>query len=158
MGWLSKAVRWLGHRRWFAVFARRLVWLDRWLQRRSKGRIVPMTGLGLNTLLLTTTGRKTGRPRSQPLVFVRDGADFVVVGSNWGQPHHPAWTANLLAEPRCVVTLGGREIPAEAELVTGADRDRLWAALAADWPAYRTYETRAAGRDIRLFRLRERSP
>ncbi|GAB3872288.1 hypothetical protein GCM10027610_137470 [Dactylosporangium cerinum] len=89
----------LGHRPWFAAAARRVVRLDRWLQRRSKGRIVPINAAGVNTLLLTTTGRRSGQPRSQPLLFVRDGGDFIVIGSNWGQAHHPAWTSNLLADP-----------------------------------------------------------
>jgi deazaflavin-dependent oxidoreductase (nitroreductase family) len=143
----------LGHRPWFAAAARRLVALDRWLQRRSKGRIVPINAAGVSTLLLTTTGRRSGQPRSQPLLFVRDGADFIVIGSNWGQAHHPAWTANLLADPRCVITVKSEELQAEAALVQGAERARLLDALVASWPAYATYQERAGGREIRIFRL-----
>src|SRR6266511_1024705 len=81
----------------------------------------------------------------------------VVVGSNWGQAHQPAWSANLLADPQATVTLDSEQIPVRATLVTGPDRDRLWEALRAEWPAYRTYERRAAGRELRMFRL-ERNP
>jgi deazaflavin-dependent oxidoreductase (nitroreductase family) len=151
---LKTLVRRLGHKPWFAAAARHVVWLDRWLQKRSKGRITVVTTVGLDTLLLTTTGRRSGRPREQPLLFVRDGADFIVVGSNWGRPQHPAWTGNLLAQPRCVVTYRKREITAVAEPAEGGERDRLWAKLVEHWPAYDSYEARAAGREIRIFRLR----
>jgi deazaflavin-dependent oxidoreductase (nitroreductase family) len=151
---LGRIIKRLGHKAWFAAAARRIVRLDRWLQRRSKGRIVPINAAGVNTLLLTTTGRKSGQPRSQPLLFVRDGDDFIVIGSNWGQAHHPAWTANLLADPRCAITWKNKELQATAELVRDAERARLLEALTVSWPAYRTYQERAAGREIRIFRLR----
>ncbi|MET7425816.1 nitroreductase/quinone reductase family protein [Dactylosporangium sp. NPDC005555] len=145
----------LGHRPWFAAAARRIVGLDRWLQRRSKGRIVPINAAGVTTLLLTTTGRKSGQPRSQPLLFVRDGEDFIVIGSNWGQAHHPAWTANLLADPRCTITWKQRDVRATGALVRDEERARLLELLTASWPAYATYQERAAGREIRIFRLSE---
>ncbi|GAA3187464.1 nitroreductase/quinone reductase family protein [Dactylosporangium siamense] len=144
----------LGHRPWFAAAARRVVRLDRWLQHRSKGRIVPINAAGVNTLLLTTTGRRSGQPRSQPLLFVRDGDDFIVIGSNWGQAHHPAWTSNLLADPRCAITWKKQELQATAALVRDDERARLLDVLIASWPAYSTYQERAAGREIRIFRLR----
>lgn len=150
---LGRLVKRLGHKPWFAAAARRVVRLDRWLQRRSKGRIVPINAAGVNTLLLTTTGRRSGQPRSQPLLFIRDGADFIVIGSNWGQAHHPAWTANLLADPRCSITWKSQELQATAALVLHDERARLFEALRASWPAYDTYQERAAGREIRIFRL-----
>jgi deazaflavin-dependent oxidoreductase (nitroreductase family) len=79
-----------------------------------------------------------------------------VVGSNWGQAHHPAWSANLLAEPDAVVSVDGRPEPVRAVLVEGEDREGLLGELARVWPAYRTYQRRAAGRDLRVFRLRSR--
>lgn len=151
---LGRIIKRLGHKPWFAAAARRVVRLDRWLQHRSKGRIVPINAAGVNTLLLTTTGRRSGQPRSQPLLFVRDGDDFIVIGSNWGQAHHPAWTANLLADPRCAITWKNTELQATAELVRADERARLLDALTASWPAYSTYQKRAEGREIRIFRLR----
>jgi len=76
----------------------------------------------------------------------------VVIGSNWGQAQHPAWSGNLLADPAATVTLDGRRIPVRASLATGAERDRLLALALEVWPAYATYIERA-GREIRIFRL-----
>jgi len=57
-------------------------------------------------LMLTTTGRRSGAPRTTPLLYAQDGEDLVIVGSNWGQQHHPAWSANLLAHPEAEVQVG----------------------------------------------------
>ena len=94
-------------------------------------------------------------PPQQPLLYARDGADFIVVGSNWGTPGHPAWSVNLLSDPAAVVDVDGGRIPVHASLCTGADRDRSWALLTAVWPAYETYDRRA-GRELRVFRLTPR--
>jgi deazaflavin-dependent oxidoreductase (nitroreductase family) len=146
----SAAVRRLGHQRWFARFGRGFVPVDRWLFRRTNGRF---GALGMQSMLLTTTGRHSGEPRVQPLLYARDGDGYVVVGSNWGQPQHPAWSANLLANPAATVTIGGTVTPVHATLTIGPERDRLWALLVAQWPAYETYRQRA-GRELRVFLLR----
>jgi deazaflavin-dependent oxidoreductase (nitroreductase family) len=146
-------VRFLGHKPWFAAAARKLVWFDRWARQLTGGRFSPVGDIVLPTLLIVTTGAVTGRPRSQPLAYLRDGDDYIVVGSNWGQEHHPAWSGNLLAHPDARVVLDGTSVDVRAELVTGEPRRTLWARLEEVWPAFRTYEKRAAGREIRLFRL-----
>jgi deazaflavin-dependent oxidoreductase (nitroreductase family) len=146
-------IRKLGHQPWFAATARRLVPVDRWLADRTAGRWSAIGRHGLPALLLTTTGRKSGQPRTQPLLYAADGDAFVVLGSNWGQRHHPAWSANLLAAPAATVTVDGTPIPVRATLATGAERERLWRLALDVWPAYRTYERRADGREIRIFRL-----
>ena len=146
-------VRRLGSQRWFAALGRRLAPLDRRLYRLTRGRWSVIGPHGLPSMLITTTGRKSGQPRTQPLLFVTDGDDYIVVGSNWGQQHHPAWTANLLALPAARVTLGDREVEVRAALVTGTERDRLWRQLAEVWPGYDAYAERAESRDIRIFRL-----
>ena len=143
----------LGHRRWFSRVGRILVPADLLVGRLTRGRVVAL-GL-LPSLLLTTTGRRTGRPRTHPLLYVRDGDGIVVIGSNWGQAHHPAWTGNLLADPRAAVNVRGRDIPVTARLTTGEDRERLRSLLIGVWPAYETYERRAAGRRLRIFRLED---
>jgi deazaflavin-dependent oxidoreductase (nitroreductase family) len=79
-----------------------------------------------------------------------------VIGSNWGQRHHPAWTGNLLAKPEATVTIQEDHIPVRAELATGVERDRLWRLATGLWPAYTTYQDRADGRDLRVFRLERR--
>jgi deazaflavin-dependent oxidoreductase (nitroreductase family) len=152
MSALSSLARRLGPKRWFARVGRVFVPMDRLVGKLTRGRFVSMNLRELPAFLLTTTGRKTGRPRTQPLVYGRDGEAYVVVGSNWGQAHHPAWSGNLLANPDSVITLAGRHIPVRAELVEGPDRGRLWELMRSQYPGYAQYEERA-GRDIRVFRL-----
>ena len=148
---LASLTRRLGHRAWFARLGRALVPLDRLVGRLTGGRVV---ALGLvPSLLLTTTGRRSGRQRTTPLLYARDGDGFVVIGSNWGRPHHPAWSGNLLTDPRARVNAGGREVAVRATLVDGAERERLRGLLLELWPAYLTYEARAADRHLRIFRL-----
>jgi deazaflavin-dependent oxidoreductase (nitroreductase family) len=149
----SALLRRLGHRPWFAALGRRLVPADRWLSARTHGRFVAFGRADLPSLLLTTTGRRSGQPRPTPLLYVADGEAFVVVGSNWGQRNHPSWTVNLIAHPAAMVSIGGREISVRARLTSGAERERLLARLATMWPAYRTYQERAAARELRVFRL-----
>jgi len=146
----------LGHQRWFAALGRRVMPIDRMLQRISRGRVNIVGPHGLPAMLLTTTGRRSGLERTQPLLYAADGDDYVVIGSNWGEPRHPAWSANLLANPEAVATVAGRRIRVVATLATGGERDRLWALLERTWPAYRAYERRAAGRHLRIFRLTPR--
>lgn len=152
----TAAVQWLGRQRWFAILGRRFVPIDRWLFLHSDGRWSALSRAGLPSLLLTTTGRRSGEARTQPLLYALDGDGYVVVGSNWGQHNHPAWSANLLAEPAAQVTIGDREILVRAVLVKGAERERLWAMLVGLWPAYQTYRERAGGRELRVFRLSPR--
>ncbi|MEE6261048.1 nitroreductase family deazaflavin-dependent oxidoreductase [Plantactinospora sonchi] len=151
---LGRLVRRIGHSRWFAACTPLVVPADRLVARLTRGRVI---ALGMvPSLLLTTTGRRSGQPRSTPLLAVPDGDGYVVVGSNWGRSEHPAWTLNLLAHPAATVTVGGREIPVQGRLAEGAERDRLWRLLVAEWPAYQTYVNRAGGRELRVFRLEPR--
>ena len=150
---LRSLVRGLGHRRWFARLGPVLVPADKLAARVTGGRLV---ALGLvPSLLLTTTGRRSGRPRTTPLLGVPDGDAFIVIGSNWGGPRHPAWALNLLARPDASVAHKGRRFPVRARLLTGADRDRAWRLALRHWPAYQTYADRA-GRELYVCRLSSR--
>jgi deazaflavin-dependent oxidoreductase (nitroreductase family) len=144
-------VRRLGHHRWFARVGRGLVAADRLVARLTRGRVVALNLVP--SLLLHTTGRRTGRPRDTPLLGVPDGDGYVVIGSNWGEPRQPAWALNLLADPRAAVTRGGRTVPVRARLLTGAERERAWRLAVREWPAYETYARRARGRPLHVFRL-----
>jgi deazaflavin-dependent oxidoreductase (nitroreductase family) len=146
-------LRRLGNQRWFAALGRRLSPLDRRLYRLTAGRWSVIGRHELPTLLITTIGRKSGLPRTQPLLYAVDGDAYVVVGSNWGQAHHPAWSANLLSGPAARVTVGDREFDVRAVLATGAERERLWQLVRRIWPGYAAYARRAEGREIRIFRL-----
>lgn len=153
MAALSSFARRIGGTLWFARLGRAYVPIDRLLGRLTKGRFVALRLPGVPSLLLTTTGRKTGQRRTQPLLYAPDGDNFIVIGSNWGQQHHPAWSGNLLADPAATVTLAGAEIPVRARLVAGTERERLRESLLSVWPAYGVYERRAPDRALRIFRL-----
>ncbi|MEH1128071.1 nitroreductase/quinone reductase family protein [Micromonospora sp. CPCC 206061] len=155
MAGIRSLARRLGGAAWFANTGRILVPADRLVGRLTGGRVV---ALGIvPSLLLTTTGRRSGQLRTQPLLFVPDGDGWVVTGSNWGQTHQPAWALNLLANPRATVTVKGRRIPVEAHLATGPERERLWRLVTTEWPPYEAYVKRAGGREIHVFRLAPRT-
>jgi deazaflavin-dependent oxidoreductase (nitroreductase family) len=145
----TNLLRRLGDRAWFAAAGRRAVPLDRFLAWVTRGRFI---GYGLPCLLLTTTGRKSGLPRTQPLLYARDGDGYVVTASNWGQHNHPAWSMNLLHDPGAVIKVKGRRLAVHAVLADGTERDRLWRLAVREWPGYEAYADRS-GRDIRVFRL-----
>lgn len=101
---------------------------------------------------LTTTGRRTGQPREVPLYAFADGDRLVVVGSRGGAATDPAWVANLRAERRATVKVGGDMRHVHAVEVGIEDRDRLWKLVCAAFPLYATYQRRTQ-RIIPLFVL-----
>ena len=131
---------------------RSLMPLDRRLMVRSEGRRTVLGPVGAPTMLLETTGRKSGQKRLSPLLFARDGNSIVVVGSNFGQEHHPAWTGNLLATPEAVAVVRGRRIPVRADLLAGEDAERAYELMVGVAATYSTYKGRT-DREIRVFRL-----
>ena len=94
---------------------------------------------GVPTLLLKTRGRRSGRTRLTPLIYGRDGIDYVIVASKGGAPEHPAWYLNLSEEPEVEVQVGTEQFVARARTVDAADHERLWPELVAIWPAYENY-------------------
>lgn len=126
---------------------------DKVLHRLTGGRVLLSRGL-LPSLVLTTTGRRSGEPRPTPLMCVPEPeGTFLVLGSNFGRDSHPAWTANLLAEPAASISYGGRDRPVTAELLEGAARDEAWDRALVVWPTFTAYQSRI-DRQIRVFRLR----
>ena len=105
------------------------------------------------TLLLTTTGRKSGELRSVPLFYFSDGANYVLIGSKGGAPTHPSWFPNLVADPHAWVHVKRKRVAVTAEVVEGDDRERLWAVAAAAYPPYHEYQERANPREIPVVRL-----
>ncbi len=143
----------LGHKQWFSRLVIVSMPLDRAIQKATGGRWSLVGKDVVPGLVLTTTGRKTGQPRDVPLLYARDGEAYVVTASNLGQDHHPAWSGNLLAEPRAVALIDGRSIDVVADLATPEEKARVWPLVVSVWPAYDTYVTRT-DRDIRVFLLR----
>jgi deazaflavin-dependent oxidoreductase (nitroreductase family) len=126
--------------------------LDRFASHLTRGRFT-VSDLTAPSLVLTTTGHRSGEPREVPLAcVVEPGGSWLVVGSNFGRERHPAWTANLLHEPRAVVRRRGRSVPVSATLLEGPARAEAWGALMRLLPVYDAYEARAH-RDLRVFRL-----
>ncbi len=152
----ARALR-VGTYRPVSAAIRRMVPLDKAVTRVSGGRVHVVPTWLVPNLTLTTIGRRSGRPRSVPLLYVRDGADLVVVASNFGQAHHPAWAYNLEATPDAEVLLGTKRFPVRARGLTDAERRRLWPAVVAVWPAYDDYVRWAGDRTIKMFRLSPRS-
>lgn len=128
---------------------------DRVVIPRTKGRF---SSAGVDKVgLVTTTGAKSGQPRTQPLalVDVGDGA-LLAIASNYGRPDHPAWSANLIANPDCEVEFRGPPSPYRAELTTGARRAEAWGQAVDFYAGYERYRARCAPREIRVFRLTPR--
>ena len=97
---------------------------------------------GVPTLLLTTTGRRSGQRRRSALIYGRDGDAYLVVASKGGAPAHPAWYLNLSEDPNVEVQVLQEVFTARARTATGPERDRLWAVMTAIWPAYDQYQAR----------------
>lgn len=123
-----------------------------WLFRVSRGRIGGRGAGGLPVLLLTTTGRRSGKTRTTPLCYVPDGRDLIVLGSSGGYPQHPAWALNVRDTPEARIEVGGHSLQVRAGWVEGTERDRLWQEVTERYPFYLTY-ARRAGRIIPIVRL-----
>ncbi len=109
----------------------------------------PVGGPGLlPTLLLTTTGRKSGEPRPLPLIYGTAGDSYLVIASKGGMPQHPIWYLNLEAKPECELMVGPKAVSARARVAEGEERERLWKQMAAIYPPYDEYQERAGTRTI----------
>lgn len=111
------------------------------LYRLTGGRWFGAVGGG-RILLLTTIGRRTGVPRTVPLLAVRDGDAYVVIGSQGGHDTHPAWYLNLRAEPFATVEIGREVRNVRAHELSGDDRERCWRALTSAYSGYAGYRER----------------
>ena len=98
---------------------------------------------GAPTLLITTTGRRSGLPRRTALIYGRDGERYLVVASNGGAADHPLWFHNLLAEPLVRVQVGADVFDAVARPATADERPRLWETMTGIWPQYAGYQRKA---------------
>ena len=113
-----------------------------WVYRASKGRIAGRFGKGIPICLLTTRGRRSGKERTVALLYLRDGADFVVVASKGGMSHHPEWYLNLVAEPSVRVEVGKDVLACTARTATDDEKRSLWPRLIAMYASYDTYQAR----------------
>ena len=108
---------------------------------------------GTQVLLLSTKGRKSGDMRRCALIYGNDGDDFVIVASRGGDPNHPLWFLNLVAEPKVTLQIKSEVFPATATEVTDpAEYERLWQLMLTHWPSYAEYQEKTSRR-IPLVRL-----
>ncbi len=128
--------------------------LDKPVYRWSNGRFtLASLFTGLPVIILTTTGAKSGQPRSMPLIGIPQGENLVIIASNWGQPHHPAWYYNLKKTPQVMVTRNGRSQPYTAREAMGEEREVLYQNAINLYPGYAAYRQRTSGRQIPVIML-----
>ena len=141
MSWLEKAV----------------IGTDRLLYKLTGGKVMTVSLSKQTGLTLITVGAKSGEQRLNQVQYVADsGGGMLVVGSNWGKPHHPGWTANLIKTPDAQVNVRGQIRDVRATLLSGAERETAWRKMVAAWPAFEDYVARSGGRELRVFRLTPR--
>ena len=138
-----------------AWMIRQLTPVDRWLLEHTDGHLTIFGPIGAPLLLLTTIGWKSGQRRETPLAYMRDDGRLFLVGVNFGQAKHPAWTLNLLGDPNAWVTIGGEEIAVIATQVIGMERDRILRMFGDYARNYDVFRDRT-DRDVRVFSLTRR--
>jgi deazaflavin-dependent oxidoreductase (nitroreductase family) len=152
-GPLTRLMRRAGRTRFFSGAYRRVgLRLDVALLHVREGRFTAAV-YGLPILQLHTVGARSGESRLSVLLYVRDGVDLVVIGTNFGQPRHPGWTANLLAHPGAHVQVGPVRLDVEARLLDSEAWARLFPSFVTIYPGYADYLDRREGLTPRMFRL-----
>jgi deazaflavin-dependent oxidoreductase (nitroreductase family) len=127
--------------------------------RRIDRVLIPLSGGRLSmgppgqTVLITTTGARSGKPRKASLAFLWRGEDMVIVASKGGAPHHPAWYHNLKADPRLTVQYPGVVEPRRAREALGEERDALFETMAGTFSNFAAYQARASERKIPVMVL-----
>ena len=99
---------------------------------------------GVPTLLLTTIGRRSGKPYTTPLIYGEDGGRYLVVASRGGAPEHPQWYRNLVAQPEVEVRIRAERFRARGRTASAEEKPPLWKLMAGIWPAYDEYQTRTS--------------
>lgn len=152
MGLLTPLAIRIGGISWLPKLLPQIVWVDTRLQRLTRGRVTLLDVAGLPNLMLTVVGRKTGLPRTTPLLTVPRGASYLVAGSNFGRPDEPLWVRNLEAAQAGELRIAGVTVAFTARRLDGAERAAAWEHLTETWPNYARYEQRTA-RTIKIFEL-----
>jgi len=149
------AVR-IGAISWMPKLLPQITATDKFVQRVSKGRVTILDIAGLPNLMLTVKGRKSGVPRTTPLLCVPYESGNLIAGSNFGGEKKPVWVVNVRAAAEQGETVGvrvdGTEHRATVREVTGEERDRLWQHMIKTWPNYAKYAERT-DRTIPVFLL-----
>ena len=137
---------------WF--YARTIHLFDRTV-RRLFGERASLTKLfaGVEPVWLTTLGAKSGLARTVPVLGIEEGEKIILIASNWGQGHHPAWYRNVRAHPEATVSVRGREAVYVAREAQEAEREEYWEKAVVYYPGYAAYRRRVRGRQIPVILL-----
>jgi deazaflavin-dependent oxidoreductase (nitroreductase family) len=152
MGLLTPIAVRLGSTTWMPKLLPQVVWLDKQLSRASRGRVTVLDIAGLPNVTLIVPGRKSGIPRTTPLLAIPYQGGWLIAGSYFGAPKAPVWVANLRATDRARVRVGGEEFGVDWRELEVEDRARAWQAMLDHWPNYALYEQRS-NRKIPVFQV-----
>jgi deazaflavin-dependent oxidoreductase (nitroreductase family) len=152
MGLLTPIAVRLGRTTWMPKLLPQVVWLDKRLSKASRGRFTVLDIAGLPNVTLTVPGRKSGIPRTTPLLAIPYEGGWLIAGSYFGAPYSPAWVANLRATEKARLRVKGEEFDADWRELDGEDRARAWQAMLDHWPNYTLYEQRS-NRRIPVFHV-----
>ena len=145
------AVR-IGSIPWLPRYVPQITWVDKLLQRLTRGHLSLLGMAGLPNLMLTAIGRKSGVPRDTPLLCVPYDQDILIAGSNFGIDKEPMWVKNVEANPEVTVRFRRRTTAKVARRIAGDEREAAWSHMLATWPNFAKYEQRT-DRQIKLFLL-----
>lgn len=137
---------------WMPRLLPQIVRTDKFLQSATRGRLTILDIAGLPNLMLTTTGRKSGLPRSNPLLCVPDGDRILIAGSYFGGPKEPLWVKNIEATPEVSVRFRGQTTTLTARRLEDQERSEAWRTMVGVWPNFTKYEERT-NREIKVFAL-----
>jgi len=126
------------------LVAKAFLWVHVTLYRLTNGRIGGKFIAGSPILLLTTTGRRSGKRRIRPLAYVRDADRFVLCASNGGSPHHPAWYHNLRATSRAEIQVGPEHLAVSAKTADPTERSQLFPRFVQMYKGYAGYEQKTS--------------
>ncbi|KRC65618.1 hypothetical protein ASE12_13155 [Aeromicrobium sp. Root236] len=152
MGLLTPIAVKVGSIPWLPRYLPQIMWVDNLIRRVTRGRLTLLDIAGLPNLVLTVRGRKSGIPRSMPLLCVPDGRDILIAGSNFGGAKEPIWVKNVEATSEVTVYFRRRETPMVVRRLEGDERAAAWSLMVETWPNFLMYEKRT-DRTIKLFRL-----
>ena len=140
-------------RQWMWAFHLYVQFIDLPISRLTKGSFIPSANWDIMPIIyLTTTGAKSGIPRSIPVLCIQDGGKLILVGSNWGNPKNPSWAYNLRMHPQAQVRKGKTIKNFSARELRGDERTLYWQTAVRFYPPYMSYEQRA-GRSLTIFLL-----
>lgn len=152
MGLLTPLAVRIGSIRWIPRFLPQIMWLDKLLQRLTRGRLTLLDIAGLPNVMLTAVGRKSGIPRETPLLCVPYGPDILIAGSNFGGEKEPMWVKNIEANPEVTVRFRRTTTTRVVRRLDGDEREAAWAHMLKTWPNFDKYERRTERR-IKVFLL-----